>query len=129
MSTLRPLMARFILDHLGNDWNHSDDLLAFDSYWVLNRYAFSDDCAASTPLPFAIIGKPKRWSGIPLEFRLRFDRCRGIRPGGSALDIALLSVGYGRLDSPQFPPQDLTKLEKNFREQQTRELLPPMNGG
>lgn len=106
-------------------WNHSDDEMAFLSYWVLYHYALNDELQqtyAEVITDHWNIEKPERnalWNLIAF---------------GTAGDIDLPSVQWHlrgfqldmiRWDVKNSHRNDLEYLEPNFRGQTTRELIPP----
>ena len=114
--------------HLGEDWNHSDDEMAFLTYWVLCRYALDDEV------------KEK-------YLKLVEDHWNIERPEGDALWNLIAYHTCGKIDLEQTLkylrefPMDCTKYEvmnsqrkdlhfipydvhTNFRAQFTEELLP-----
>ena len=111
---------------MGFVWNHSDDLLAFDTYWVLHRYAFTDEL------------RGKYAAAIREHFEMeKGERCplwSTIYAATGAEDIdwegalwtlqkfPLSLVDWTVVNSHR---QDLTRLPANFRRQETKELLPP----
>ena len=111
---------------LGTDWNHSDDLLAFVSYWVLNRYAFNEELRA------------KYRDAIREHWEIeKVERCPlwnfvYASTGAREFDLegALWTLRYFPLDMRDWRivnslRGDITRKESNFREQQLEELLPP----
>ncbi len=116
--------------HEGHDmgdggWNHSDDEMAFLTYWVLYHYALNDELRqtyAEVITDHWDIEKPERnalWNLITY---------------GTSGDIDLPSVQWHlrefqldmiRWDVKNSHRKDLEFLEPNFRGQTTRELLPP----
>ncbi|SHF06050.1 hypothetical protein SAMN05443144_10585 [Fodinibius roseus] len=106
-------------------WNHSDDEMAFLTYWVLYHYALNDELQqtyAEVITDHWDIEKPERnalWNLITY---------------GTSGDIDLSSVQWHlrefqldmiRWDVKNSHRKDLEFLEPNFRGQTTRELLPP----
>lgn len=120
---------------MGEDWNHSDDEMAFLTYWVLYHYAFDDALRqeyATMIRDHWNIERPERnalWNlltygtsgDIDLESTIWYlqgfpkDRNRYIVKNSHRKDL-------------EFLPEDL---HTNFREQTTTELIPkierPMN--
>lgn len=120
---------------MGEDWNHSDDEMAFLTYWVLYHYAFNDDLKqeyAEMIRDHWEIEKPERnalWNlltygtsgDMDLESTIWYlqgfpkDRNRYVIKNSHRKDL-------------EFLPKDI---HTNFREQTTTELIPkrerPMN--
>jgi hypothetical protein len=111
---------------LGNQWNHSDDLLAFITYWVLNRYAFSDELR--TQYADAI---RDHWQAEKIERNPLWNFVYASTGASEfGLDDALWTLRHFPLDLVDWTVrnshrQDLTRLAKNFRRQEIAELLPP----
>lgn len=113
-------------DDMGNEWNHSDDELAFYTYWVLHRYAFTPDLAR-------LYGEAVRdhWQ---LEQPERIPMWSFIyaATGGKDFDLegSLWTLRRWPLDLVSWTVsnshrRDLTMLPPNFRSQTTTEVLPP----
>jgi hypothetical protein len=120
---------------MGQDWNHSDDEMAFLTYWVLYHYAFDDTLReeyAEMINDHWEIEKPERnalWnlltygtSGeIDLESVIWYLR-------EFPADTRRYKVRNSHRRDLDFLPKDSVE---NFREQSTRKLLPkserPMN--
>ncbi|RMD95021.1 MAG: hypothetical protein D6814_13835 [Calditrichaeota bacterium] len=114
-------------DHpLGDEWNHSDDELAFLAYWALYHYAFNDSLRqkfAETIDDHWQIEKIERnplWNFIYASTGARdYD-----------LEGALWTLREFPLDMVDWRVnnsyrKDLTLLPANFRNQESKELLPP----
>lgn len=106
-------------------WNHSDDEMAFPSYWILYHYAFNkelQDIYSDVITDHFTIEKPERnalWSTIAY---------------GTTGDVDLPSVQWHlrefQMDMVRWTiknshRKDLDLLPDNFREQSTRTLLSP----
>ena len=111
---------------LSTEWNHSDDELAFLSYWNLYRYAFTDelrDKYRRTIRGHWEIERPEKnplWSFIYAA------------AGAEQFDLqdAIWSLQQFPLDTTSWTVtnshrQDLEFLAPNFREQTTANVLPP----
>ncbi|MDF9796640.1 hypothetical protein OKW21_001903 [Catalinimonas alkaloidigena] len=105
-------------------WNHSDDEMAFLTYWVIHRHAFNDTLKQvyeeSIHNHWAI-EKPERnavWNLITLATEGTFDEESTL---WFLKDYPMDLVRYTVKNSHR---KDLTFLEPNFREQMTKELLP-----
>ena len=111
---------------MGDVWNHSDDLLGFDSYWNLYRYAFNKDIrnvaqfAAKDHWEIEIEERNPLWTGFY------------VANGGKNPDVknALWTLRRFPLDLIDWRVQnshrlDITKLAPNFRGRELQELLPP----
>jgi hypothetical protein len=111
---------------MGDEWNHSDDQLAFDTYWTLHRYAFNDTLR-------------RRYAGVVADHfelekheRIPIWNVVTAMTGAKDFDLegALWTLRRFPLDLISWTVrnshrEDITKLPKNFRSQQLKELLPP----
>jgi len=111
---------------LSTDWNHSDDELAFLSYWNLYRYAFTEELKEQYRRTIAShweIERPEKnplWNLIyaatgPEEFDLKESIW-------SLKEFPLDIIGWSVRNSHR---KDLEFLEPDFRNQTTRQVLPP----
>jgi hypothetical protein len=111
---------------MGDEWNHSDDELAFFTYWPLVRFAFSDELRAkylTVVREHLEIERPERypiWNFIAAACGTReFDAAGSVWTlRGTPLD----TIAWRVTNSHR---QDLTKLPPNFMGRQLKELLPP----
>jgi len=115
--------------HMGHNmgeggWNHSDDEMAFLTYWVIHRHAFNDSLQyhyENSIRDHWEIEQPERnavWNLITLGTEGSFDEESTL---WFLRDYPLDLVRYTVKNSHR---KDLTYLEPNFREQETAELLP-----
>jgi hypothetical protein len=116
--------------HLGNDmgdeWNHSDDELSFFTYWVLVRFAFTEELRAKyrevvrEHLEFEHPERYPIWNFIAAACGVNDVDAPGsiwtLR--GAPLD----TIAWRMANSHR---HDLTKLPTNFMGRQMKELLPP----
>jgi hypothetical protein len=111
---------------MGDEWNHSDDELAFFTYWPLVRFAFTDELRAkylTVVREHLEIERPERypiWNFIAAACGAKeFDAAGSLWTlRGAPLD----TIAWRITNSHR---QDLTKLPPNFMGRQLRELLPP----
>ncbi|MBN2093000.1 hypothetical protein JW964_25480 [candidate division KSB1 bacterium] len=111
---------------LSTDWNHSDDELAFLSYWNLYRYAFHDSLkekyrqAIEGHWKLELPEKNPLWTFIAYSV--------GIQPVDlkeaiwSLQQMPLDFIGWDIKNSHR---QDLAFLDENFRRQMISDVLPP----
>lgn len=111
---------------LTTEWNHSDDELAFLSYWNLYKYAFSDELREKyrqTIREHWQIERPEKnplWNLIySATGAAHFDLQESI---WSLKEIPLDTISWSVRNSHR---KDLEFLEPNFRQQTTRKVLPP----
>ena len=111
---------------MGDEWNHSDDELAFNTYWVLARHAFDDGLRAKYRAAVADhweLEKGERfatWNFVTAACGLKdFD------PEGAVWTLRgypLDTVSWSVANSHR---KDILRLPPNFRGQEMAELLPP----
>lgn len=112
--------------NMGDEWNHSDDLLAFVNYWTLLRSAPSEDLrrvyAAAVADHWAIerIERNPLWNFVyAAAGAAQFDL------EGALWTLRNFPLDLVTWDVRNSHRQDLTPLPPNFRNQPCRELLPP----
>jgi hypothetical protein len=111
---------------MGNEWNHSDDELAFFAYWPLVRFAFTDELRAqyrNVVSEHMEIERPERypiWNFIAAACGVKgFDAAGSVWTlRGTPLD----TIAWRVTNSHR---QDITKLPPNFMGRELKELLPP----
>jgi hypothetical protein len=111
---------------MGDEWNHSDDLLSFDGYWVLYRYAFNSDLKKKYAAAIRDHWEHEKHEKNPLWNFVYAST----KPKDFDLEGALWTLRRFPLDMVDWTVQnshrqDITKLAENFRGQQLKELLPP----
>ena len=111
---------------LTTEWNHSDDELAFLSYWGLYKYAFTDELREKYRKAIAEhwqIERPEKnplWNLIyAMTGAENFDLEESI---WSLKEFPLDMIGWSVRNSHR---KDLEFIEQNFRNQTTRKVLPP----
>jgi len=106
-------------------WNHSDDEMAFLTYWVLYHYAFNDTLQQQYK---GIIHdhwqmeKPERnavWNLVSLGTKGAFDEA------STLWHLREFPMDLVRWDVRNSQRKDIELLPANFRKQSTRILLPP----
>lgn len=111
--------------NLTSNWNHSDDELAFLSYWLLYRYAFSPEL--QTRYRDAIKG---HWSVERPEKNPLWDFIyASTEPETFDLDESIWTLQSFPLDTISWTVRnshrkDLQRLPSNFRGQTTQNVLP-----
>jgi len=111
---------------LTTEWNHSDDELAFMSYWNLYKYAFNDEL------------RDKYFRTIKGHWEIEWPEKNPLwnliyaMTGATDFDLdqTIWSLKEFPLDMISWSVQnshrkDIELLEPNFRDQTTREVLPP----
>ncbi|HOX00904.1 MAG TPA: hypothetical protein P5555_00090 [Candidatus Paceibacterota bacterium] len=111
---------------MGDEWNHSDDLLAFVTYWVLHRFAFTGELRARYAAAIRDHWNIERIERNPLwnfvyastgaaEFGLE-DALETLRQ----YPLELIDWAVANSDRP-----DIDLLAPSFRGQQSAQWLPP----
>jgi hypothetical protein len=117
--------------HLGNDmgdeWNHSDDELAFVTYWVLYRFAFTSALRTKYQAAIRDHWEFERAERCPI-WNFIYSACGG----GHDCDAegAVWTLRGVPLDTITWRIEnahraDITPLAKNFYGRELKELLPP----
>jgi hypothetical protein len=111
---------------MGNEWNHSDDLLGFVAYYVLYKYAFNDELRAK------YAGAIRDHWEIEKDEKNPFWNAVYASVKGAEIDTdgMLWILRRFPLDMTDWTVinshrGDITKLPENFRGKQLEELLPP----
>ncbi len=131
LSSLRLIAPTTGYVHQGNDmgdeWNHSDDELAFFTYWPLVRFAFTGELRAkylTVVREHLEIERPERYPDLELHCRrLRGERvrCRRFR-----LDLARHAPRHHCVACHQLASPGYHEAAAEFPwDRQLRELLPP----
>jgi hypothetical protein len=113
-------------EDMGSEWNHSDDELAFYTYWVLVRFAFTDELRAKFLAAVADHWEFEKVERYPI-WNFIYGAC-----GAKEFDAAgavwtlrgtpLDTIAWRVTNSHR---QDITKLPPNFMRRELKELLPP----
>ncbi len=112
---------------MGNEWNHSDDELAFANYWVLYRFAFNKDLRvkyASAIRDHWEFERPEKFA----IWNFIYSACGGGH--GCDAEGAVWSLRGVPLDTITWRIEnshrkDLTWVPENFYRKELKELLPP----
>lgn len=111
---------------MGDVWNHSDDLLSFVTYWVLHRFAFTEDLRTQYFRTIRDHWQIEKNERNPL-WNFIYMGC-----GGRDYDLegAIWTLRKFPLDMVSWSirnrqRKDITPLQPNFRQQELKELLPP----
>lgn len=127
MSRIGPTTGHvFRGNDMGNEWNHSDDELAFFTYWVLVRFAFTDALRAKYLAAVADhwqFEKPERY---PI-WNFVHAACGGkdFDPAGALWTLRGVPLDATAWRVHNSHRGDLTRLPPNFMGRELRELLPP----
>jgi len=113
-------------NNMGDEWNHSDDELAFFAYWPLVRFAFTPELRAryqAVVREHLEIEHPERY---PIwNFIAAACGVKDVDAAGSVWTLRgapLDTIAWRMVNSHR---QDLTKLPPSFMGRQLKELLPP----
>jgi len=111
---------------MGNEWNHSDDELAFFNYWVLVRFAFNDELKSKYRAAVQDHWEFERPERYPI-WNFIYAAC-----GGKEYDPAgaVWTLRGTPCDTLNWPVRnshrgDITRREENFMKRELVELLPP----
>ncbi len=111
---------------MGDEWNHSDDELGFITYWVLCRFAFNEPLRNQYRSSVADHWDLERVERYPFwNFVAGGCGIAACEPEGAVWTLRgfpLDTISWSVRNSVR---NDLTRLPKNFRGQETVELLPP----
>ena len=106
-------------------WNHSDDEMAFLTYWVLYRYAFTKDLQQQYDWVIRDhweIEKPERnavWNLVS------YATCGSFDQASTLWHLREYPVDLIRWTIKNSQRKDIVMLPENFRKQYTQDLLPP----
>ena len=111
---------------MGDVWNHSDDELGFVTYWVLCRFAFDDTLRAKYLGSVVDHWEAERSERYPfwnfVAGGCGLKQCAPAEAVWTLRGCPLDTVAWTIRNSVR---NDLTRLPKNFRGQESVELLPP----
>lgn len=111
---------------MGDEWNHSDDELAFATYWVLVRYAFNDDLrrqyisAVRDHWEIEKVERNPLWNFIYATTGAPFFDVEG-----AIWTLQMFPLDLVTWTVENSHRKDITRLPPNFRRQTTEQLLPP----
>jgi hypothetical protein len=111
---------------LSESWNHSDDEMYFIGYWGLYRYAFND--TLKTKFKEAIIDhweieRPEKEAAWNIFTALTGAKDFDLEESVWYLQEYPLDLIHWRVKNSE--RNDIDLIEPNFREQRTKEVLPP----
>jgi len=112
---------------MGDEWNHSDDELAFVIYWVLHRFAFTRELRSRYAAAIRDHWEFEQAEEFPV-WNFIYSACGGA--SGCDAAGAVWTLRGWPLDTVTWRVQnshrrDLTPLPKNFFRHELKELLPP----
>lgn len=111
---------------MGDVWNHSDDLLSFVTYWVLNRYALTEELRVAYAATVREHWDIERFERNPLwNFIYASTGARDYDVEGALWTLRKFPLDLITWRVENSHRHDITKLPKNFRQMELQELLPP----
>jgi hypothetical protein len=111
---------------LGDEWNHSDDELAFITYWVLYRFALNEDLKRQYAAAIQDHWEFEQAEQYPF-WNFIFAGCGGAEPdaAGAAWTLRGFPLDTVAWRVENSPRQDITRLAVDFYGRELKELLPP----
>jgi hypothetical protein len=114
-------------NQMGDEWNHSDDELAFVTYWVLYRFAFDDKLRSQFGKAIHEHWDLERAEAYPM-WNFIYSGCGG--GANCEAQAAIWTLQCCPLDTITWRVEnshrkDLTILPENFMRREMKELLPP----
>lgn len=111
---------------MGDEWNHSDDQLAFDTYWTLHQFAFNEQLRKMYAAVVRDHFELEKHERIPIwNFVLASTGAREFDVDGALWTLRRFPLDLISWSVKNSHREDITKLPKNFRSQELAELLPP----
>lgn len=111
---------------MGDVWNHSDDLLSFVTYWVLNRFALTESLRLQYAATVREHWEIERFERNPLwNFVYASTGARDYDLDGAMWTLRKFPLDLITWRMENSHRADITRLPKNFRQMEVQELLPP----
>jgi hypothetical protein len=111
---------------MGDEWNHSDDLLAFDAYWVLYHSAFNSELKKKYAAAIRDHWEMEKEEKNPLfAFVYASTKPKEFDLEGALWTLRRFPWDMVDWDVHNSQRLDITKLPPNFRGRELKELLPP----
>lgn len=112
-------------DDMGNEWNHSDDQLGFDCYFVLHRHAFTETLKRQYAGAIRDHWELERRERNPLwNFFLAATGDPDFDAEGAAWTLRQFPLELVTWRVENSHRADITRKPENFRHEQLEELLP-----
>lgn len=127
MAAIRPTPG-FVFhgNDMGNEWNHSDDLLAFVNSWTLCRTAFTEELRAAYADSVRDHWQIEQRERNPLfAFILAMTGTPQFDLEGALWTLRNYPLDLVTWTIHNSTRRDLARLPPNFRQEETEELLPP----
>lgn len=113
-------------EDMGDVWNHSDDLLGFDAYWVLYHFAFTDALRAQYTATIKDHWEIEKAERCPLwNFIYASTGSYDYDLSGAVWTLRKFPLDLVSWTVQNSQRQDLRRLPTNFRRRESSELLPP----
>lgn len=111
---------------MGDEWNHSDDQLAFDTYWTLHQFAFNADLRRQYAAVVRDHFELEKQERIPIwNFVLASTGAKDFDVDGALWTLRRFPLDLISWSVRNSHREDVTRLPANFRGQELVELLPP----
>lgn len=111
---------------MGDQWNHSDDLLSFITYYVLYRFALSEDLRKQYAATIREHWEIERFERNPLwNFIYSTTGTRDYDVEGAVWTLRKFPLDLVTWSIHNSHRHDITKLKPNFRRMELAELLSP----
>jgi hypothetical protein len=126
MAAIRHTPGFVVQGHdMGDEWNHSDDQLAFLAYWPLYRYAFDDTLRHVYAAAIRDHWELEKTERNPLwNFVYSVTNPAQFDPQGALWTLQCFPIDLVSWTVRNAHRRDITLLPANFRRQVTAELLP-----
>jgi hypothetical protein len=127
MSAIRPTPG-FVFhgNDMGDEWNHSDDELAFLAYWTLYRFALNDNLRRAYAIAIRDHWEVEKTERNPLwNFVCSITSPPQFDPQGAIWTLQTFPLDLVSWTIRNSHRRDIAILPQNFRRQVTAELLPP----
>jgi hypothetical protein len=114
-------------NQMGDEWNHSDDELAFVTYWVLERFAFTEELRAQYRKAIRDHWEFEEPERYPM-WNFIYSGCGGgtkCDPEGAVWTLRGFPLDTITWRIENAHRKDLSRLAPNFMGREMRELLPP----
>lgn len=113
-------------NEMGDEWNHSDDELAFFTYWVLCRFAFTPDLQRQFLAMVQDHWEFERPERYPI-WNFIYAACGGVDydPAGAVWTLRGIPLDTINWPVRNSHRKDLHRPEPNFLGRELAELLPP----
>ncbi|UZR99208.1 hypothetical protein [Chondrinema litorale] len=125
MAEMRPELIKYDGHNMGTSWNHSDDEMAFLTYWPLYHYAFNDTLKQA----YSEVIRD-HWEVELPERNAVWNTLVYGTSGQINVDDVIWHLREYNLDQMEYKiknshRKDIEMIPENFREQTTKQLLTP----